>query len=131
MLAYIEWHGGAMISKAKDVAGYLEEVCAERRPAIEKLRRLCRRNLKSFEECMEYGMPCYKQDGALVIAFASQKQYIALYVGRKNVVDEFREALPASSLGKGCIRFNKPEQMDFAVIEQLLRRAVQSKSAPC
>ena len=28
-------------------------------------------------------MPCYKQDGALVVAFASQKQYIALYVGEE------------------------------------------------
>jgi len=120
-----------MIGKAKDVASYMEEISAERRPVIEKLRRLCRRNLKSYEESMEYGMPCYKQDGALVIAFASQKQYIALYVGKKDVVDEFRGALPASSIGKGCIRFTKTEQMDFAVIEQLLDRAVESKSVPC
>jgi uncharacterized protein YdhG (YjbR/CyaY superfamily) len=120
-----------MISKAKDVATYMEEVPAERRPAIEKLRRLCRQKLKNFAGCMEYGMPYYKQDSALVVAFASQKQYIALYVGKKDVLDEFREALSASSIGKGCVRFTKPEQMNFVVIEKLLRRAVDSKSVPC
>ena len=110
-----------MISKATDVASYIEDLPAERRPAIEKLRSLCRQSLKGAEDCMEYGMPAYKRDGKLVFSFASQKQYIALYVGEK-LAEEFRAALPEASCGKGCIRFKKPEHMDFAVIERLLRR---------
>src|SRR4051812_1742711 len=102
-----------MISRAPDVATYVAEVPEERRPAIEKLRSLCRQTLTGYEETIEYGMPCYKRDGVLEVFFASQKQFVALYVLKKEVLDEFREALSAASIGKGCIRFKKPAAIDF------------------
>jgi len=120
-----------MTSKAPNVESYVREVPAGRRAAIEKLRSLCRRNLTGYEECMEYGLPGYKRNGVLEIAFASQKQYIALYVMKKDVLDEFRGALSAASTGKGCIRFSKPDRMDFAVLQRLLRRNAESRTVPC
>lgn len=76
-------------------------------------------------------MPAYKRLGLVEVAFASQKQYIALYVLNKEVLDRFRSELSASSIGKGCIRYKKPEQIDFEVLNDLLRCAVRSKSATC
>jgi uncharacterized protein YdhG (YjbR/CyaY superfamily) len=78
---------------------------------------------------MEYGLPAYKRNGVIEISFASQKQFIALYVLKKDVLDEFRGALPGS--GKGCVRFTKPDRIDFDVVKQLLSRTAESKSAPC
>ena len=119
-----------MISRARDVASYVAEVPAERRRAINKLRSLCRSVLKGYEECTEYGMPCYKRDGVPEVAFGSQKQYIALYILKKDVVDEFRSVLP-SATGKGCIRYKKPASIDFEIIRQLLERNVKSAAGPC
>jgi uncharacterized protein YdhG (YjbR/CyaY superfamily) len=119
-----------MISQAADVASYIEEVPADRRAALEKLRSLCRQNLAGYQECMEYGMPGYKRNGSLELSFASQKPYIALYV-KPTVVDEFRGALRAASIGKSCIRFSKPEQIDFAVIAELLRRTEATPACSC
>ena len=119
-----------MISKATDIASYLKELPADRRAAIEKLRSLCRQHLAGYEECMEYGMPGYKRNGALEISFASQKQYIALYV-KPSVVDEFRSELGAASIGKSCIRFSKPEQIDFDAIAKLLRRTGETPACSC
>src|SRR2546422_11442985 len=123
--------GAAMISKAADVQTYIAEVSAEQRAAIEKLRSLCRQHLIGYEECMEYGMPVYKRNGVVEVSFASQKQYIALYVLKKEVLDEFRGALAGSKIGKGCVRFAKPDRIDFDVLKQLLSRTAESKSAPC
>jgi uncharacterized protein YdhG (YjbR/CyaY superfamily) len=120
-----------MTSKATDVQSYVEEVPVERRTAIEKLRSLCLQTLTGYVECMEYGMPCYKRNGSPEVAFASQKQYISLYVMKQDVVDEFRNVLPASSIGKGCIRFSRPERMDFDVLRNLLHRTVESRHEPC
>ena len=120
-----------MISKAADVHTYMAELPAGRRAAIEKLRSLCRQHLMGYEECMEYGMPVYKRNGVMEVAFASQKQYVALYVLKKDVLDEFRSALPGSKIGKGCIRFAKPDRIDFNVLKQLLSRTAESKSAVC
>jgi uncharacterized protein YdhG (YjbR/CyaY superfamily) len=120
-----------MISKAADVKRYIAELPTERRVAIEKLRRLCQQHLKGYEEGMDFGMPVYKRNGVAEIAFASQKQYISFYVMKKEVLDEFRGALPNAKIGKGCVRFAKPERIDFNVLGQVLSRTAKSKSAPC
>ena len=119
-----------MISKAADVADYIAEAPADRRAALETLHNLCRRNLPGYEECMEFGMPGYKRNGALEFSFASQKQYIALYV-KPAVANEFRSTLGAASIGKSCIRFRQPEQIDFAVIVRLLRRTEATPPCSC
>ena len=121
----------AMISHAPDVQAYVAEVPMARRPAIERLRGLCRETLKGYVECIAYGVPGYKRNGVVEIAFANQKHYIALYVLKKDVVDEFRNALPTANIGKGCIRFKKPESIDFAVVRRILRRNTESRATPC
>ena len=120
-----------MKSNATEVSAYLEEVPPARKTAMEKLRQLCRENLKGYEECIEFGMPSYKRNGSLEVSFASQKQHIAMYVLKKKVLDEFRDELAASSIGKGCIRFARPDQIDFEVVRRLLRRNVEATEAPC
>jgi uncharacterized protein YdhG (YjbR/CyaY superfamily) len=119
-----------MTSKAADVAAYIEETPADRRAAIEQLRNLCRQNLTGYEECMEYGIPGYKRNGSLEFSFGSQKQYIALYA-KPVLVDEFRAALEKAKIGKSCIRFHKPEDIDFPVIAKLLRRTVATPGCSC
>jgi uncharacterized protein YdhG (YjbR/CyaY superfamily) len=119
-----------MISKAPDVDTYIQEAEPERRPILERLRDLYRKTLAGYDECIEYGMPCYKNDGKL-ISFASQKQYISLYGLRSVVGEDARSVFPSSSPGKGCIRFTKPEKIDFTVLEQLLQRVRESKAGSC
>jgi uncharacterized protein YdhG (YjbR/CyaY superfamily) len=114
-----------------DVASYIERAPAERQAALEKLRSLCRQLLIGYEEAIEFKMPVYKRDGVAEIAFASQKQYISLYVMKKDVVNEHRAALAGCSIGKGCIRFTRPERIDFDVVASLLRRTVESTEATC
>jgi hypothetical protein len=52
-----------MISKAKTVDAWMKEVPPERLAAIQRLREVCRRTLKGYEEGMGYGMPGYRLDG--------------------------------------------------------------------
>jgi hypothetical protein len=42
---------------------------------------------------MDFGMPSYKRDGEVEIAFASQKKYISLYILREDVLDAHRDRL--------------------------------------
>jgi uncharacterized protein YdhG (YjbR/CyaY superfamily) len=120
-----------MISKAADVDAYIAELPADRRATIEKLRALCRRHLAGYEEGMDYGMPVYKRNGTMEISFASQKQYVAIYVLKKDVLDEFRVRLAGAKIGKGCVRFTKPERIDYEVLRELFQRNASSPAAPC
>jgi uncharacterized protein YdhG (YjbR/CyaY superfamily) len=116
-----------MISKAASIKDYIAETPEDRRAAITKLRNLCKRNLVGFEESLEYGMPCYKRDGVMRFAFASQKQYISIYGCGSPAVKDLRAKLSGEKSGKGCVRFTKPEKIDFDVVDELLRRIAKKK----
>ncbi|MGW5117848.1 iron chaperone [Streptomyces noursei] len=118
-------------SKASDVDGYLTEVPEERKAALTKMRQLCREELVGFEEVMAYGMPAYERDGACEIAFASQKQYISLYLMRSDVRKTFEERLAAQDMGKGCLRFRRPENIDFDLLRELLKATAARPGSIC
>lgn len=122
-----------MQSTAKNVSEYLDQVPAERKAVLTKLRKLCRASLKGFEETMMYGMPVYARNGQAEVSFASQKNYIALYFLKKDVMDSHRDLLNVKgvNLGKGCIRYTKPEKIDFQVVEMMLKATRESASKIC
>jgi len=120
-----------MQSKAKDVDAYMEEVEEARQESLAQLRELCSRVLDGYEESMEYGMPSYKRDGQVEVAFASQKQYISLYILKEDVLNKHRHLLAGLNLGKGCIRYSKPDKIDFDVVEQILTENYHSDSEIC
>ena len=122
-----------MQSRAADVDAYLAEVPAERWPVLAALRDRCRTALPGCEEGMAYGMPSYARGGVVEVAWASQKRYISLYVMKAEVVDGHREELAAggASVGKGCIRYARPEKIDLALVERLLRATAASTATLC
>ncbi len=107
-------------SKAKTVAAYLKEADATRRPALVAMRKAVREALPDCDEVIDYGMPVYKKDGEMVTAFANQKGYIAFYAGR-TAIEKHAKDLAGINCGKGCIRYTKPEKIDFAVVRSLLK----------
>jgi uncharacterized protein YdhG (YjbR/CyaY superfamily) len=120
-----------MQSAAADVTSYLQELPDDRRVCLTKLRQLCLDTLVGYEEGMDYGMAGYKKNGVGEVGFASQKNYISLYILKASVVAAHRTQLAGLSVGKGCIRYSKPEKIDFVVVEQLLIATRDSAEVPC
>jgi hypothetical protein len=104
-----------MQSKAKTVDEYLKEVPENRQSALAQLRKLCLERLGGYEESMKYGMPSYKKK----------------YILKEEVLNKYREDLAHLNLGKGCIRYSKPQQIDFEIVKQLLLESHQSDSEIC
>lgn len=118
-------------SKVADVDGYLAEVSADRREALTRLRELCRAELPGFTEKMSYGMPAYEREDVGAVAFASQKQYISFYVLRTDVRTAFAERLAGYDMGKSCLRFRRPDQIDFDLVRDLLRATAAGPGPVC
>ena len=123
------WYHPGMQSNAPDVSTYLEQVPAERRDALNQLRRLCLELLPGLEESMEYGMPVYKRDGLAVLAFASQVQYIAFYIPTE-LASQYRHELPKDT-GKCCIRYRNAKKIDFDLVKRILASAAKSGAIGC
>ena len=107
-------------SAAGTVAGYLDEQADGWKPTLRKLRAACRRELAGFTEEMRYGMPSYCRDGVVEVSFAAQARHLSLYVLQQSVFDAHRAELAGLSLGKGCIRYRRPDQIDWDVVAALL-----------
>jgi uncharacterized protein YdhG (YjbR/CyaY superfamily) len=117
------------------VDAYVEQVDEPRRDAVRTLRRLCLEHLDGFTEGMRYGMPGYWRgpvaEGDGEIGFAAQKQYLSLYVVRTDVMAAHRDRLAGLSLGKGCIRYRRPEQLDPDVVRSILEMTVATRGPIC
>jgi uncharacterized protein YdhG (YjbR/CyaY superfamily) len=120
-----------MQSTATSVDAYIEEAPTERREALRRLRDLCREHLQGFTEDMQYGMPSYHRNGTAEVGFASQKQYLSLYILKQDVLDAHRDELKGISLGKGCIRYTKVQKIDFDLVRRMLQESCASSGVVC
>jgi len=118
-------------SHAATVEEYIAGAPPERRATLELLRSMCRQELAGFEEAIRYGMPSYLRDDAVELAFANQTQYISLYVLRQAALDAAADRLTGLSVGKGCIRFRRPEQIDPATVRVLLEATATDTGPIC
>lgn len=134
-----------MPSKAATVEQYLAELPADRRSAIEVIRRVILENLpKGYEEGMQYGMigyyvphrvypPGYHCDPKQPVPFASiasQKNHIGIYLmciyGDERHREWFTKAWTATGckldMGKGCVRVKKLEDVPLEVLGEAIAR---------
>lgn len=65
-----------------------------------------------------------------VIALASQKQYISVYVcsviNGKYIAEAHKKDLGKVSVGKSCIRFKKLEDVDLPTLKKVLKLAAKN-----
>jgi len=109
----------------------MTEVPAERLEALKKIRALCQSELKGYEESLRYGGPCYAKNDIPEVGFASQKNNIALYILKLDVMKKYKDEFKGVSMGKGCIRFTKPDKIDYEVVQKMLKGTYESTNTIC
>jgi hypothetical protein len=139
-----------MQSKATTVKQYLAELPADRRDAIEAVRRVILENLdKDYEEAMQYGMigyavphrvfpagyHCDPKQPLPFAALAAQKNHMSVYLMAvyANGPEEgwLRERWAKTGkkldMGKCCIRFKKLDDLALDLIGAAIRRMPAKK----
>jgi uncharacterized protein YdhG (YjbR/CyaY superfamily) len=131
---------------ASTVADYLEQLPADRRPWVERLLQTLRTHLPpGFTETISYGMPAfvvgherypagYHCDPKLPLPFisiGSQKAAVTIYhmglYADGDLLRWFEKRWVESGagkldMGKSCVRFKKPEQVPWGLLEDLAGR---------
>jgi uncharacterized protein YdhG (YjbR/CyaY superfamily) len=116
-------------SAAANVDAFMDGVEPARIDAVRRMREACLRAFTGWEERMQWGMPGYGPPGLdNLVSFNNQKNYISLYAGR-DAIERCKGAFKGASFGGGCVRFPKPETIDFELVEKVLRHAHEVKSA--
>lgn len=118
-------------SSAPTVDAWLADADPARAPALSRIRAAALKNLPGHAEQMRYGMPAYSRgEAAPAFAFNSQKQYISLYVSPR-VHALHAEALKGVDAGKSCIRYRRPDQIDFDLLERMLADTARLDESAC
>jgi len=140
-----------MQSKANTVQEYLDELPEERKVPVSRLRETILANLPAgYEEGMGYGMISYVVPHSLYtpgyhcnpklplpcISIGAQKNFIAMHhmglYASPALLEWFTNEYPKHSkqkldMGKGCIRFKKPDQIPYALIGELIQKVPVKK----
>ena len=80
---------------------------------------------------MDYGMASYRREGDVEVAFASQKNYVSLYILKQDVLEAHRDRMTGLNVGKGCIRYPPPKKVDLALVRSMLEATAASSSKVC
>jgi uncharacterized protein YdhG (YjbR/CyaY superfamily) len=125
-------------STARTPEAYIEALDEPRRSDVRRLHELIRAAAPELQPTTEFGMLGYgryhyryasgREGDATVVALASNKRYISLYVHSvldgRYLAEAYAPQLPKASVGKSCIRVRRAADLDPAVLTELLRAAV-------
>lgn len=126
--------------KAKSVKEYFEMLPKERRDAMAFLHKFIQKSAPKLKPNFLYNMPGYgsfqyknAKKEVLdwpIIAIASQKNYISLYVCAVNsgeyIAEKNKKELGKVSVGRSCIRFKKIDDLNLKTLEKVIKLAVKS-----
>lgn len=126
--------------KAKSVDEYLEMLEPGRRKIIGFMDGFIRKTAPSLKRHFAYNMlgygsfkyKNYKKEEIdwPIVALASQKNYISLYVcaveNGEYIAEKYQAELGKVSVGKSCIRFKKVEDLELDALAKVIKKAVSN-----
>lgn len=113
-----------MSRKNQDVDAYIADCPEVHRDALIALHTLIHKLRPTIVESIQYNMPVFSYNGAMLCSMSSRKNYISLYC-RPEVVDGHRQALGKLNVGKGCLRFHKLEQISLDTVRAILEETLK------
>ncbi len=111
-----------MTGQHRTIDEYLSVLSADKRDALQGLRRIVRSVAPDAEECISYGMPAFRLNGMLV-GFAAHANHCALYAWNATTISAFSD-LTGFETSKGTIRFMPDKPLPEALVRHLVEAKV-------
>jgi uncharacterized protein YdhG (YjbR/CyaY superfamily) len=113
------------IAKPNTIDEYLAALTADKRAALEKLRRSIRAAAPKAEEYISYGLPAFRLNGKFLLAFGAAAKHCAFYPG--SIVQTYKNDLKGYETTKGTIRFQANNPLPSALVRKLVRARIAQK----
>ncbi len=125
---------------AKTPEEYISLIDEPRRSEIRELHELIQKTVPKLKPHILAGMIGYgtyhyqyasgREGDWSIIALASQKNYISVYVcasdGKEYVAEKYKSKLPKANIGKSCIRFKHISDLDLKILQEVIRAGEKS-----
>ena len=120
-----------MSAKPTTIDEYLLDVDADKRAALEKIRKLIHAAAPEAEEYIGYGLAAFRLHGKPLVALGVGADHCAFYPMSSQTVADHKELLKSYQTSKGTIRFSANKPLPAALVRTLVKaRIAENGVAP-
>ena len=113
-----------MAGKPQTIDQYLAALSADKRAALEKLRKIIRAAAPKAEECISYQLPAFRLHGKMLVAFGAAAKHCAFYPMSASTVAAHEDDLMGYDTSKGTIRFPADKPLPAALVRKLVKARI-------
>jgi uncharacterized protein YdhG (YjbR/CyaY superfamily) len=110
-------------ARPETIDDYLAPLSDDKRAALQKLRKTIRSAAPGAKECIAYGIPAFRVQGRMLLAFGAAAKHCACYPGALPV-RVLQTELADYSTSKGTIRFKADAPLPPALVRKLVKARV-------
>jgi uncharacterized protein YdhG (YjbR/CyaY superfamily) len=103
------------------IDAYLATAPADRRAALERLRRAVHAAAPGAEECISYGMPAFRVDGGVVAGFAATAKGCSYFPFSGRTLGTLAAELEEYGGTRGALHFSPARGLPVALVRKLVR----------
>jgi uncharacterized protein YdhG (YjbR/CyaY superfamily) len=111
------------------VEDYLANLPADRRAAVEELRRTIKAAAPEATETIAYQMPAFRLQGRFLVSYAAFKAHYSLFPASGAVVEALGEEVEPYLAGKGTIRFPADQPIPVATVTRIVKIRLAENAA--
>jgi Domain of unknown function (DU1801) len=128
--------GGRSGTSAGTPEAYIESLPEPRRSQVRELHELIRKSAPDLDPYIQSGMLGYgtyryrsasgREGEWCRVGLASNKATISLHVlmaDESGSLAGYADRLPKADIGRSCVRFKQPDDVDVSVLEELVRKS--------
>jgi uncharacterized protein YdhG (YjbR/CyaY superfamily) len=103
---------------------YLASIGGDQRAALDRLRTTIRSIVPRAEECISYGMPAFRVDGAIVAGFRATAKGCSYYPFSGTTFRTLAGELRGYDKTKSALHFGPDEPLPAALVRKLIRARI-------
>ena len=103
---------------------YLVSVPADKRAALQKVRKAISAAAPRAEEGFSYGLPAFRLDGRPLVCFAAASNHCSFYPMSPAVIRAYAADLEDYETSKGTIRFQPEKPLPAALVRKLVKARI-------
>lgn len=113
-----------MAAKPETIDAYLATVSADRRAALEKLRKTILSVLPDAEECISYSMPAFRYAGHVVAGFLATSKGCSYFPFSGTTLATLAAEVKTYDQTKSALHFDPKRSLPVALARKLLKARI-------
>jgi uncharacterized protein YdhG (YjbR/CyaY superfamily) len=105
----------------RTVDEYLAPLSADKRAALQSLRRAIRAAAPRAEECISYGIPAFRLDGEVIAGFCATAKGCSYFPFSGSTLGSLAKELEGYGGTKSSLHFDPGEDLPASLVRKLVR----------